>query len=403
MLKSAFDPRKTFYLDLLQSSEYLRLSANPVLFREEVTAMGPQITHVIIDEVQRVPQLLDDVHSVLESKRPRIFVLSGSSARKLKRSHANLLAGRAWTFHLYPLTSLELGERFLLSRALQYGTLPNIYLDNDDVSAQRTLRSYVDTYLQEEIQIEANVRNVGSFYKFLTLAADASGSIVNYSSLAHDTGVPVNTMREYFRILEDTLIGSFLPAFTRSAKGPRSCQWPFATGCRTENLRLVESKNAVVAVDFSRRGSTKSATKRLVKHPKFLFFDTGVRNALLGRANVPLSEGTAEFGRSFEHFVILELIRINAYKEKAYRFSYYRTQNGSEVDLVAESPNGETWGVEIKASTDPNLKTAAGLHSLKEVVPHAHLICACLAPRKRVAGGITILPWQELFSELGLA
>jgi predicted AAA+ superfamily ATPase len=360
MLRSSFSTTTTFYLDLLQSSEYLRLSANPALFREEVMAIGPEITHVIIDEVQRIPQLLDDVHSILESKRPRIFVLSGSSARKLKRSHANLLAGRAWTFHLYPLTSLELGERFLLSRALQYGTLPNIYLDNDDASAQRTLRSYVDTYLQEEIQIEANVRNVGSFYKFLTLAADASGSIVNYSSLAHDTGVPVNTMREFFRILEDTLIGSFLPAFTRSD------------------------------------------TKRLIKHPKFLFFDTGVRNALLGRTNVALSEGTAEFGRSFEHFVILELIRINAYKEKSFRFSYYRTNNGSEVDLVAESPTGETWGVEIKASSDPNLKTAAGLHSFKDVVPHANLICACLAPRKHSSGGITILPWQDLFSELKL-
>jgi uncharacterized protein len=360
LLRSAFGSKKTLYLDLLQSSEYLRLSANPALFREEVMALSPQITHVIIDEVQRIPQLLDDVHSILESTRPRIFVLSGSSARKLKRSHANLLAGRAWTFHLYPLTSMELGDRFLLSRALQYGTLPSIYLDNDDTSAQRTLRSYVDTYLQEEIQIEANVRNVGSFYKFLTLAADASGTIVNYSSLAHDTGVPVNTMREYFRILEDTLIGSFLPAFI------------------------------------------KSETKRLVKHPKFLFFDTGVRNALLGRAAVSQSEGTAEFGRSFEHFVILELIRVNAYKEKSYRFSYYRTQNGSEVDIVAESPTGETWGVEIKASTDPTLKTAAGLHSLKEVVPHAHLICACLAPRKRISGEITILPWQDLFSELKL-
>jgi predicted AAA+ superfamily ATPase len=306
MLRSVFNPQTTLYFDLLQSGDYLRFSANPALFREEVLALDPKITHVVIDEVQRIPQLLNDVHSILEGPRPRVFVLSGSSARKLKRSQANLLAGRAWTFHLYPLTSIELGGRFLLSRALQYGSLPNIYLDNDDTSAQRTLRSYVDTYLQEEIQIEANVRNVGSFYKFLTLAADASGSIVNYSSLAHDTGVSVNTMREFFRILEDTLIGSFLPAFT------------------------------------------KSVTKRLIKHPKFLFFDTGVRNALLGRANVPLSEGTAEFGRSFEHFVILELVRVNAYKEKSYRFSYYRTANGSEVDLVAESPTGETWGVKIR-------------------------------------------------------
>jgi uncharacterized protein len=360
LLKSVFNPKTTLYLDLLQSGEYLRLSANPALFRQEVMALGREITHVIVDEVQRVPQLLDDVHSMIEAPRPRIFALSGSSARKLKRSHANLLAGRAWTYHLYPLTSIELGERFLLSRALQFGTLPVIYLDNDDASARRTLQSYVDTYLQEEIQIEANVRNVGSFYKFLTLAADASGTIVNYSSLAHDTGVSVNTMREFFRILEDTLIGSFLPAFT------------------------------------------KSTTKRLVKHPKFLFFDTGVRNALLGRAGVPLSEGTAEFGRSFEHFVVLELLRVNAYREKSYRFSYYRTSNGSEVDVVAESPDGETWGVEIKASTDPNLKTAAGLHSLREVVPHAHLLCACLAPRKHVSAGITILPWQDLFSELRL-
>lgn len=359
LLRSVFKAGSTLFIDLLQANDYLRYSANPALFREEVMALGPEITHIVLDEVQRIPILLDEIHSIIEGPRPRIFILSGSSARKLKRSHANLLAGRAWTFHLFPLTSIELGERFSLSRALQYGALPAIYLDKDDVSAQRTLRAYVDTYLQEEIQIESNVRSIGTFFKFLNIAADISGTIVNFTAIAHDTGTSVNVIREFFRILEDTLIGSFLPAYT------------------------------------------KSDIKRLIKHPKFLFFDVGVRNTLLGRQTSAFMEGTSDFGRAFEHFVILELMRMNAYREKSFRLYYYRTSNGSEVDVIIESPQGEVWAVEIKGSQDPALKSASGLLSFKEVVPHARLLCVCCAPRKRIAGDVLILPWRDLFKEIG--
>ena len=169
LLRSLLPPEKTMYYDLLKTEEYLRLSANPHLFREEVLARDKPITYVVVDEIQRIPNLLNEIHFILEGNQPPYFCLSGSSARKLKRAHANLLAGRAWTYHLFPLTHFELGERFSLDKALNWGTLPSVYLSEPEEPRQ-TLRAYVETYLKEEIEQEALVRNLGGFVRFLTLA-----------------------------------------------------------------------------------------------------------------------------------------------------------------------------------------------------------------------------------------
>lgn len=360
LLAKSFIASKTICYDLLKTEEYLRLSSNPHIFREEVSARASTVTHVVIDEVQRIPDLLNEVHHLLENPRAPYFCLSGSSARKLKRSHANLLAGRAWTYHLYPLTHKELADRFSLDKALNLGTLPSVYLADSEQEAQRTLRAYVETYLKEEIEAEALTRNLGSFLRFLTLAADNNGNIINYSTIARECGVSYQTVKEYFKILEDTLIGFFLLPYARSTR------------------------------------------KRLIRHPKFYFFDTGVLRALRKTITVPLQPKTDEYGRGFEHFVILEIIRAAAYHESDYQFSFYGSSNKAEVDLIVETPKKEIFAIEIKASEQPQSDSFRGLRSFKKLCPQAVLLCASRAPHRRQLGDVTVLPWKNIFNIIGL-
>lgn len=361
LLRETFRKETTLYYDLLRSDEYFRLSLNPSLFREEVFSRSKEITHVVVDEVQRVPQLLSEVQSLLESEKPLLyFCLSGSSARKLKRSHANLLAGRAWTFRLYPFTHIECSPHFSLEKALSVGTLPPVYLEENESHAKRTLKAYAETYLQEEIRSEALLRNIGGFLRFLRLAGEENGNVLNYSNIARETGTSYKTVKEHFQVLEDTLIGFFLLPYGRSLR------------------------------------------RRLVKHPKFYFFDTGVQRAITGRLSLPLRRGTSDFGRTFEHFLITEVIRLAHYREKDYAFSFYRTESGAEVDLVVERPDGKIYAIEIKGSDSPDSTTLTGLSSFAEISRGALLCCASLAPRGRISKGVRILPWQELFEFLDL-
>ncbi len=360
LLARNFIAPKTIYYDLLKTEEYLRLSSNPHIFREEVSSRAATVTHVVIDEVQRIPNLLNEVHHLLENPRAPYFCLSGSSARKLKRSHANLLAGRAWTYHLCPLTHRELADKFSLDKALNLGTLPSVYLADSEQEAQRTLRAYVETYLKEEIEAEALTRNLGSFLRFLTLAADNNGNIINYSTIARECGVSYQTVKEYFKILEDTLLGFFLLPYARSTR------------------------------------------KRLIKHPKFYFFDTGVLRALKKNITVPLQPKTDEYGRSFEHFVILEIMRAAAYRESDYQFSFYCSSNKAEVDLIVETPKKEIFAIEIKSSEQPQSDSFRGLKSFRELCPQAVLLCAARAPHRRQLNDVTVLPWQNIFNIIGL-
>lgn len=361
LLRSTFPRDKVLYYDLLKSEEYLRLTARPGLFREEVASRDKKITHVIVDEIQRVPALLDEIHHLLEnvSGAPH-FCLSGSSARKLKRSRANLLAGRAWTHHLFPLTHRELGEKFSLEKALNLGTLPSVYLAGDAAEARHTLRAYVETYLKEEVEAEAVTRSLGGFLRFLTLAADENGSVVNFSTIARECGVSYKTVQGYFQILEDTLMGFFLLPYARAVR------------------------------------------KRLIRHPKFYFFDTGVVRALRKTLTVDLEPQTFEYGRAFEHFLILEIMRLASYQDLDYSFSFYGSSSQAEVDLIVETPRKEVFAVEIKSSASPESEALKGLKSFQEICPKAVLYCASLSPRKRTVRGITVLPWQDIFEAVGI-
>lgn len=344
-------------INLLHTEEFMRLSARPQLLREEVMGRHKNITHVFIDEVQRIPAILDEIHHLLESPNPPFFILTGSSARKLKRSGANLLGGRAWMLRLYPLTSREIGKDFVLERALNRGTLPKIWF-SENTDATQLLRSYVETYLKEEIEAEALVRSTGTFIRFLFQAGHESGKVLNFSTIARDVATSSKTVKEYFQILEDTLVGRFLPAYSKSSR------------------------------------------RRLASHPKFYLFDCGVQRALVKRLTVPIERGDGDYGTAFEHFVINECFRLNDYLQRDFEFTFYRTEHGAEIDLVIEKPDGKCLAVEIKSSADPALADVrSGLMSFREIRPDAQLICVCTAVRRRQVEGVLFLPWHEFLIE----
>lgn len=343
--------------NLLNTEEYMRLSARPQLIREEVSARPQNIHHIFIDEVQKVPALLDEIHNLLESENPPNFILTGSSARKLKRSGVNLLGGRAWNLKLHPLTHREIGSSFVLEKALSRGTLPKIWLTEAEDAVQ-SLRSYVETYLKEEIEAEALVRSSGTFIRFLYQAGHESGHVLNFSTIAREVATSSKTVKEYFQILEDTLVGRFLPAYSKSTR------------------------------------------KRLASHPKFYLFDCGVQRALTKRLTVPVERGDGSYGSGFEHFIINECFRFNDYMQKDLEFSFYRTEHGAEVDLIIEMPNGQCLAVEIKSSENPALvDVRSGLMSFQETRPDARLICVCNCTKRRQADQVTFMPWRDFFDE----
>ncbi len=353
LLESSFKSEKVKYYNLLIEREYTKFIADPSLLSEEIEALDEEISHIIIDEVQRIPALLNEVHYQIEKNKNRFFILSGSSARKLKRGQANMLGGRAWTRYLFPFTHNELGEDFQLNKALVFGTLPNIYL-NELENSKELLKSYVDTYLTEEIKAEAITRNIGAFTRFLKLAASESGNLLNYSNIAREAACSNQLVKEYFQVLEDTLLGHFLQPYSKSAR------------------------------------------TRLVKHPKFYLFDNGVINALLKSLNEDIEEKTYRYGVLFEHFIINEVIRFKHYYKKDFELSFFRTSNGAEVDLIIEDGKN-IYAIEIKSKEAPSKADLKGLFSFKEICPSAELICLSRAKVKRQVDEITIYPWQEFF------
>lgn len=357
LLQSLLPKEETLFLDLLDYDLELRLSRRPAEFREMMESLPSKNRWVVIDEVQKLPFLLDEIHSQIEKNKNRFFSLTGSSARKLKRGKANLLAGRAFNYALHPLTSLELGNSFQLNSALTFGTLPNIFSFSDIEDRKKFLRTYASTYLKEEIQMEGLTRNLQSFRRFLPLAASMNGQTLSWSNFAQDVGIDAKTVQSYFEILEDTLLGFFLPAYRRSLR------------------------------------------KRQKTHPKFYLFDPGVKRALAGELNVELVAGTSEYGRAFEHFWILEIIRMNSYRQADFSFSYFGTHD-IEIDLVIERPGKPLLFVEFKSS---ELIKDAELRPLKQLaadLEECEAICICREPRKRKVGKILICPWQEALEQL---
>ncbi|MBI5242806.1 MAG: ATP-binding protein [Elusimicrobia bacterium] len=363
LLRQAFADKETFFLDLLPPSVHQKYLADPEALMREIAAAKDKHKRVVLDEIQRVPALLDVVQHLMESSLGRHlqFIMSGSSARKLKRAKANLLGGRAWSLELFPLTHEELGNDFILKKALAFGSLPRIYSAQWQ-EAEEDLRAYVETYLAEEIKAEALTRNLGAFIRFLPMAAAESGRIVNASNISREVGICYKTVQEYFQILEDTLLGFWLE--------------PFA----------------------------KTARRRMAKQPKFYFFDTGVLRALKKTLKVPLEHAGPEFGDLFENFFINEVRRLNSYHRLDLTLSFYRTAAGAEVDLIVQRP-GKSWlAMEIKSTKRPSASHCSGLLSFADIIPEAELFLVCRADQPQLFrfGKHTVraLPWSECLKML---
>ena len=342
----------TVTYDLLDTGEALRLSKDPHALYRELAAL-PRGSWVVIDEVQKVPELLDEVHRLIESRRLR-FVLSGSSARKLRRGGVNLLAGRAITTSMYPMVSAELAYELDPERALRYGMLPMAV--TTDVP-QDYLRTYVETYLVQEIQAEALTRNLGAFARFLEIAARQNGQVTNATSIARDTGINRRTVQLHFEILTDTLIGFWLPPW-----------------------------------------KLKSATKQ-VRQSKFYFFDSGAARALSAR--LPYPPTPEELGSLAETFVLNELRAWLGYSGADYRLSFWRSYDGAEVDVLCETVEGFV-AIEIKASPRWEKRFNRGLHRVRDELGADRTAChgVYLGERTALWDDVQVLPLVDFLKRL---
>lgn len=347
---------QTLWIDLLEPEMEQTLSMTPSKLTEMINAQENPVTCVVLDEIQKIPKLLDVVHSLIEKKKI-CFALTGSSARKLKRGQANLLAGRAFQFKLFPLTFMELGNDFNLEKVLQWGSLPEIFHLKSDADRQRFLQAYTQTYLKEEILVEQIIRKIQPFRAFLEVAAQSNGDIINFSKIGRQAGLDPKSVERYFDILNDTLLGFYLEPYSKSIR------------------------------------------KRQSQHPKFYFFDTGVVRALTRELDVKLKPQTYAFGKAFEHLVVLEIFRLNEYFEKDFKISYLRTKNNLEIDLILEKPSVIIL-IEIKSSQQIVQDHLTSLRSLSHEFPNAKKFVLCLEPRPRLVDGIKIIHWQEGLKEI---
>lgn len=356
LLRSSFQEKNPLWIDLLDPDEEAVFQAEPSELTRRVAHLSAG-SWIVIDEVQKAPRLLDLVHKLIEEKK-LFFALSGSSARKLKRGGANLLAGRAFVRHLYPFSFLELGGMFDLHAAMEWGTLPKIFEFEKREDKKSFLHAYANTYLKEEIQAEQIVRKLPGFRKFLEVAAQMNGQPVNYSTIARDIHTDHSVVRSYFKILEDTLIGFELPAYDLSIR------------------------------------------KQQRKAPKFYFIDCGIKRAIDKSLDIPLMEKTHEYGRMFEHFFILECFKLCQYRERDESLHYLQTKDGVEVDLIITRPGKSTLFIEVKSTTDiteADFRTIAAITSgLKDA--EGFLVSRDL--RKKTMDHVSARHWQEFLNLL---
>ena len=335
------------FFDLLNTSVKSRLQRRPVVLYETLKEK-PAGTLVIIDEIPEIPELLNEVHRLIV-ERQLIFILCGSSARKLKRKGHNTLGGRALPVYLYPLVSAEIPD-FDIDRAVNYGMLPPHYLAKNP---SRLLAGYIDVYLKEEIKEEALVRNLDAFHRFLEVAALTDGEIINNNNIAQECGVHATTVNSYFDILEDTLIGYRIPAYT------------------------------------------KVMQRRLVQAPRFYYFDIGITNHLLHRKD--LVRGTADYGHAFEHLVVQELVAYLHYTHSEERLSYWRTYTGIEVDVIIGDAR---IAIEIKSAEEIQNKHLKNLKIFAEEHPQSRLVIVSLDVFTRRIGNIECLYVMDFFQKL---
>ena len=329
--------------NLLDQGLFLRLSRNPTLIREALT---PESSAIVIDEIQRMPELLNEVHLMIEEHGIRFF-LTGSSARSLRRRGVNLLGGRIRSRRLHPFVRTELGTRFELRRALEYGLLPPIYFSD---APEEDLAAYAGDYLKEEVAAEALVRNVGAFSRFLEVAALAHGEMINFTSMANDAQVPVSTVREYYEILKDTLIAHEVPAFAETSK------------------------------------------RKAISTAKYYLFDIGLARHLQGRSGLP--PGTFEYGSAFESFVFQEIKAFCDY-HRLDTPRYWRSKSNIEVDFLVGNI-----AVEVKAKRVVGKRDMRGLVALRDEGLFEGYIVVCMEPEPRTVDGIRIMPWANFLDEL---
>lgn len=366
-----FGPRgtgKTYYLtkiledykpsriiDLLDAELYQRYMTKPSLLYKEVLSLLSDIPlYLMIDEVQLVPLLLNEVHRCINTfKQKIVFILTGSSARKLKRENANLLAGRAINCDFFGLNSTEIDYQNCFEKVMNLGTLPTVHTNSDEI-AVNYLKTYVGTYLQEEVKRESNIRKVSSFSQFLEMAAIFNAQPVNYSKIAKSAGLHFSTIKEYYSILVDTHIAYYVPSWSHSIH------------------------------------------KRLQKNPKYYLFDNGVLNALSGELRAEVKSGTYRYGRLFENLVVTELIKLHALYDAECNIYHYRDDRGKEIDLILQrNPFSTPVAIEIKSHSSPELKDVKELLEFKKQYPDSKCFVLCQTPTSYQDSGLHFMPYLE--------
>jgi predicted AAA+ superfamily ATPase len=375
LLRHLIPENQRTVIDLLQASDFEQFALHPEQLSEVIAKLPSSGTQwVIIDEVQKAPALLDMVHLEIEAhsrarmgigaERPKErklhFALTGSSARKLKRGKANLLAGRAFVRYLFPLTHREVPLGYDLASCLAWGSLPAVVTSSGEQERRELLSAYVHTYLREEILEEQVARSGTAFRRFLEVAAQMNGAPVNFASIGRDVGLTTPTIQSYFEILEDTLVAFRLDPFHESIR------------------------------------------KRQRAAPKYYFFDLGVTRALAGGLRSEITPHNYSFGKAFEHFILCEILRLSAYSANDWRFSYLRTKDDLEIDVIIERPGRPRALIEIKSSDSVREEHLKPLHSLGAKINNSECFCLCLESRARLVGSVKVLPWREGLVELGL-
>jgi len=347
-----------YWIDLLNQRMEFDLAKDPDLLLDRWKANGKK-PWIVIDEVQKLPRILDVVHRGIEEHRIR-FALTGSSARKLRRGGANLLGGRAASRELFPFSALELGALFNLDQALQFGLLPRLWTDPNLGASDRVdaLFAYVQTYLKEEVAAEQLVRNLDPFRRFLLSAAQSNAQIVNQAKLERDAGVPQKQVARHYEILVDTLIGFFLEPFHGSLR------------------------------------------KRQTSKSKFYFFDTGIVRALKDQAGESLNVSTYEYGELFETFLMNEFVKLRSALNLHWTFSYLRTKEGVEIDLIIEKPRGKPTLIEIKSKTSVGPADVGPLVQLGKAVEHEQAYVLSRDTHASEIKGIRCLPWAQGLREI---
>jgi uncharacterized protein len=358
LLSNYYEGSDVLYIDLLNYDTFLEFLLRPQALFEQVEGARETLSRVIIDEIQKVPTLLDVVHKLIyENAREHVksiqYILTGSSPRKLKRGGANLLAGRAFVYHLFPFLYKELGDQFSLQSALSWGMLPEVWNIKEAKDKKEFLNAYTATYVREEILQEQLIRRLEPFQRFLPIAAQSSGSQINFSKIARDVGVSQQTVQSYFYILEDTLVGFFLPAYHPSIR------------------------------------------KQEQQSQKFYLFDEGVTRALTRHLDIPQLQSTYTYGRAFEAFVIQQIKFLISYLRSDEALYYYRTKAGVEIDLIIEHPARPLCLIEIKSTENVSPEHTASLEQLLPDMGEAEAYCLSNDKKKKKIGNVLCYYWKE--------